>query len=84
MILAVANGKYGQRVSDFLQAHLPTVADGSGTVDYEIEDVDALVNAGTLYISERKDNIIRENLALSVQKIFVSPFTIARLAPTTA
>ena len=53
MILAVANGKYGQRVSDFLQAHLPTVADGSGTVDYEIEDVDALVNAGTLYISER-------------------------------
>ena len=64
MILAVANGKYGQRVSDFLQAHLPTVADGSGTVDYEIDDIDALVNAGTLYISERKDNRIKEKYGL--------------------
>ena len=53
MILAVAEGKYGQRVSNFLEAHLPKVADGSGMVDYGIEDVDALVNAGTLYISER-------------------------------
>ena len=42
MITAVAKMKYGQNLADFLVAHLPK-KDGSGTVDYDIQDAD--VNA---------------------------------------
>ena len=44
MITTVAKGKYGVKLADFLVAHLPK-KDGSGTVDYYIEDIDALNTA---------------------------------------
>ena len=45
MITAVAKGKYGVELADFLVAHLPK-KDGSGTVDYYIEDINALNTGG--------------------------------------
>ena len=47
MIMAVAKKKYGEKVTDFLEQHLPK-QDGSGMADYAIKDVAALIKAGTL------------------------------------
>ena len=51
MITAVAKKKYGGKVTDFLEQHLPTVPkeDGSGMVDYAIKNVQALYDRSGMY-----------------------------------